>query len=96
MVADSSSPTIQEVEKITGATKAGIFVSAAYQAGNLNKIDSACSMKTCGIQIPEATDGRFEGNVDQIKGYFYGTGHTEVGGFFNTETVTGAFGGTRQ
>ena len=33
---------------------------------------------------------------EQISGRFYGTGHTEVGGFFNTETVTGAFGGTRQ
>ena len=33
---------------------------------------------------------------EQISGRFYGTGHTEVGGFFNTEAVTGAFGGTRQ
>ncbi|MCY4032021.1 MAG: hypothetical protein OXF05_07885, partial [Hyphomicrobiales bacterium] len=43
------------------------------------------------------TDGAFErsGN-EQVEGRFYGTGHAEVGGFFNTETVTGAFGGTRQ
>ena len=43
------------------------------------------------------TDGAFEGSGnDQVEGRFYGTGHTEVGGFFNTEMVTGAFGGTRQ
>ena len=29
-------------------------------------------------------------------GRFYGTDHAEVGGWFNTEDVTGAFGGTRQ
>ena len=33
---------------------------------------------------------------EQVQGRFYGTTHAEVGGFFNTETVTGAFGGTRQ
>ena len=42
-------------------------------------------------------DGAFEGSGnDQVEGRFYGTEHAEVGGFFNTETVTGAFGGTRQ
>ena len=42
-------------------------------------------------------NGSFEGSGnEQVQGRFYGTGHTEVGGFFNTETVTGAFGGTRQ
>ncbi len=44
------------------------------------------------------TDGSFTSstNNEEVSGQFYGTGHTEVGGFFNTRTVTGAFGGTRQ
>ena len=43
------------------------------------------------------TNGAFEGSGnEQVQGRFYGTGHTEVGGFFNTMTVTGAFGATRQ
>ena len=32
----------------------------------------------------------------EVFGRFYGTGHEEVGGWFNTRTVTEAFGGTRQ
>ena len=43
--------------------------------------------------------GRFSlrrNNITEVFGRFYGTGHTEVGGWFNTPTVTGAFGGTRQ
>ena len=32
----------------------------------------------------------------QAEGRFYGTNHNEVGGFFNTMEVTGAFGGTKQ
>ena len=43
------------------------------------------------------TDGSFTGSGnEQVQGRFYGTDHNEVGGFFNTETVTGAFGGTKQ
>ena len=43
------------------------------------------------------SSGSFTGSGnEQVQGRFYGTAHTEVGGFFNTETVTGAFGGTRQ
>ena len=56
------------------------------------------------VDVPEfiipitGTDGTFnrDTNLYQVEGRFYGTGHTEVGGFFNTPTVTGAFGGTRQ
>ena len=32
----------------------------------------------------------------QVEGRFYGTGHEEVGGWFNGDEVTGAFGGTRR
>ena len=44
------------------------------------------------------TSGAFEssGNGNQAEGRFFGTNHNEVGGFFNTPDVTGAFGGTRQ
>ena len=43
------------------------------------------------------TDGAFEGfGGEQVEGRFYGTDHAEVGGFFNTMDVTGAFGGRRQ
>ena len=43
------------------------------------------------------TGGAFEGSGnDQVQGRFYGTDHAEVGGFFNTADVTGAFGGTRE
>ena len=48
----------------------------------------------------QITSGRFElinsDNQFEVFGRFYGTGHTEVGGWFNTPTVTGAFGATRQ
>ena len=43
------------------------------------------------------SSGSFTGSGnEQVQGRFYGNSHEEVGGFFNTETVTGAFGGTRQ
>ncbi len=43
------------------------------------------------------TNGSFGGSSpDQVFGHFYGTDHNEVGGYFNTMDVTGAFGGTRQ
>ena len=58
VVADQNSPTIQAVERITGMTGANIFVSAAYQTGNLMKNDSACSATTCGITIPEVHSTR--------------------------------------
>ena len=55
------------------------------------------SVSAISYQDLTLTNGSFEGSGnDQVEGRFYGTGHTEVGGFFNTETVTGAFGGTRQ
>ena len=43
--------------------------------------------------------GRFSlmrNGITRAFGRFYGTGHTEVGGHFNTEDIEGAFGGTRQ
>ena len=43
--------------------------------------------------------GRFSlrrNNITEAFGRFYGTGHTGVGGWFNTMDVTGAFGATRQ
>ena len=46
----------------------------------------------------QLASGAFEdpsGNA-QVFGRFYGTGHNEVGGRFNTMDVIGAFGGTRQ
>ncbi|MEG9862523.1 MAG: hypothetical protein V6Z81_08600 [Parvularculales bacterium] len=42
-----------------------------------------------------AGGGFFSPAPEQIGGRFYGTNHTEVGGFFNTATLNGAFGGTR-
>ena len=42
------------------------------------------------------TNGSFRSTDRQVQGIFYGTGHTEVGGYFNTMSVAGAFGGTRQ
>ncbi|MEG9862918.1 MAG: hypothetical protein V6Z81_10615 [Parvularculales bacterium] len=40
--------------------------------------------------------GTFMGTApQQIQGRFYGTTHSEVGGIFNTATLNGAFGGTR-
>ena len=44
------------------------------------------------------TNGSFTSSAsnEQISGQFFGTNHAEVGGFFNTMDVTGAFGGTRQ
>ena len=54
-------------------------------------------MEAITYQNLDITDGTFEGSGnEQVEGRFYGDGHTEVGGFFNTQTVTGAFGGTRQ
>ena len=46
-----------------------------------------------------SSDGSFKqdgasGSI--VEGRFYGTGHTEVGGWFNNEDFTGAFAGTRQ
>ena len=64
-VESANSPTIQAVERITGATNARIFVSAAYQEGNLDKIDSACSATTCGITIPETIGDDPMGNSPQ-------------------------------
>ena len=43
--------------------------------------------------------GVFSGNFmddEEVAGRFYGTNHNEVGGNFNTETVTGSFAGIRQ
>ena len=44
------------------------------------------------------TSGSFTSSKsnEQVQRRFYGTTHAEVGGFFNTATVAGAFGGTRQ
>ena len=43
------------------------------------------------------SSGSFTGSGnEQVQGRFYGNSHEEVGGWFNTETLTGAFGGTRQ
>ena len=43
------------------------------------------------------SSGSFTGSGnEQVSGRFYGADHAEVGGFFNSRTVTGAFGGTRQ
>ena len=55
------------------------------------------SMQAISYEDLTLTNGSFEGSGnDQVEGRFYGTDHAEVGGFFNTETFTGAFGGTRQ
>ena len=45
----------------------------------------------------DLTSGSFTSSksAEQVQGRFYAN-HNEVGGFFNTATVTGAFGGTRQ
>ena len=54
VVADSSSPTIQAVERITDMTGAGIFVSDAYRSENLNKIEITCpTTTTCVIPFFE-------------------------------------------
>ena len=37
-----------------------------------------------------------EGSGFSVEGRFYGTGHTEVVGWFNKEDFIGAFGGKRQ
>ena len=55
------------------------------------------SMEAISYEDLTLTDGAFEGSGnDQVQGRFYGTDHAEVGGFFNTADITGAFGGTRQ
>ena len=48
-----------------------------------------------GISLIDGTFKREYSN-SQIEGRFYGTNNLEVGGFFNTRNVTGAFGGTRE
>ena len=59
------------------------------------------NMDAITYQDAEFANGRFalrsgiNNNVAEVFGRFYGTDHSEVGGWFNTETVTGAFGGTR-
>ena len=57
------------------------------------------SMQAISYEDLMLTRGRFSlvstGQVE-VRGQFYGTGHMEVGGYFNTMDVTGAFGGTRQ
>ena len=42
------------------------------------------------------TFGRESTNTFEVQGQFYGAGHEGVSGWFNTPTVTGAFGGKRQ
>ena len=41
------------------------------------------------------TNGAFSTVDGSVKGTFYGTGHTEAGGTFNHDGITGAFGGVR-
>ena len=48
------------------------------------------------VQLAKGGFSLRKNNNTEAFGRFYGTDHAEVGGWFNTETVTGAFGGTRQ
>ena len=57
------------------------------------------NMDAITYQDAEFANGRFSlrrNNITEAFGRFYGTDHAEVGGWFNTEDVTGSFGGTRQ
>ena len=45
----------------------------------------------------DLNNGVFEGGGQiQVKGRFFGENHEEVGGWFNSNEISGAFGGTRQ
>ena len=68
--------------------------------GNWRDLDNQelSSMEPITYADARLANGRFSlrrNNVTEAFGRFYGTGHTGVGGWFNTMDVTGAFGGTR-
>ena len=63
-VAAENSPTIRAVERITGMTGVEISVSAAYQAGNLNRVEGVCpTTTTCFIPIPEFSPSTLAFNI---------------------------------
>ena len=69
--------------------------------GNRRNLDNQeiSNMELITYEDAELGQGRFsliKNNNTEAFGRFYGTGYTEVGGWFNTIEVTGAFGGTRQ
>ena len=74
------------LDQVNVANLQNLSSGGDYLVGRINRVQFS--------DIP-LTDGSFESDSGDIKGYFYGNNHREVGGIFNRSNLIGAFGGTK-
>ena len=80
--------------------------SVRYQTANANVLHDISFHNVRNVSDPNhvgsisfssipLNDGAFQSTSGDIKGFFYGTGNTQVGGIFNKDNIIGAFGAVR-
>ena len=64
---------------------------------NIKRLDTGASVPNLDwTAVPIDANGNFISSDRDVKGTFYGNGHTEIGGTFDKDGIIGAFGGPRQ